>query len=114
MTTTMQAMWPLHQWHDGEFDRLIEHLKHHEFQDVMATLGVLERTSRHWPHWSEMSDVLMSIMRRRREAVEVESELGDPPVSAERAREYIAECRAIVAGWNPQAPLRQALERGWS
>lgn len=111
--TTMQAMWPAHTWREGEAARLVEHLLGHEFQDVMACLAVLERTTRFWPHWSEMADVLGGIMRRRREALEVEkADTGEAVAPPERARGYIAECRRIVAGWNPKtAPLARALSR---
>lgn len=111
--TTMQSMWPAHTWRPGESDRLAEHLLEHEFADVIAAVGVLERTTRFWPHWSEMADVLAGIKRRRREALEVEkADKGEALAPPERAREYIAECRRIVAGWNPKiAPLARALSR---
>lgn len=114
--STMQAMWAYHKWGPGEADRLAEHLLAHEMADVMAALAVLERTLRHWPHWSELGDVLNGITRRRREEREREKEYEDEPAAdPDRVREHIAMARRIVKGMSPDSPMKAALERTpWS
>jgi hypothetical protein len=105
----MVTMWPNHELTAQQAHLWRAHLRDVDYADAMAVVGVLERTSRFWPHWSEFLEVWQqSIARRRREAPAITADNGRL-CTPERSAEWLAKCRAIVA--NGHGPLGGGLGR---
>lgn len=101
----MAAMWPKHELTKEQVAIWHNHLNHVSYDDAIAVVTMLERTTRFWPHWSEFVAVYDPIIRRRAE--NMRPAIGERPCSQEETQEWLAKCRGIVA--NAKGPLARGL-----
>lgn len=105
---TMRAMWPGHTLTDDQVVIWVDHFRSVDFDDAQAVLGVIERTSRFWPHWSVFLAVYEPILRRRNEADANQRSLGTGEAcTAEENAVWVEHCRDILR--NAKGPLAKGL-----
>lgn len=101
----MAAMWPNHELSKEQVAIWNSHFTRISYDDAIAVVTLLERTTKFWPHWSEFVAVYEPIIRRRAERLT--PALGERVCTPEENAEWLKKCRAIVA--NAKGPLGKSL-----